>query len=119
MKIAITAKGEGLDAQVDERFGRAQGFAIVETETGTCEYVDNRQNVEAVQGAGTQAAQTVVGQGVETLLTGHCGPNAFRALQAAGIKIIVGVTGTVGEVGDRFKAGELKEADAADVGGHW
>ena len=53
------------------------------------------------------------------MITGHCGPKAFRTLAAAGIKIVVGAGGTVAEALEKFKAGELKESDGADVESHW
>jgi hypothetical protein len=59
-------------------------------------------------------------EGCDSVLTGHCGPNAFRALQAAGIRVYAGVTGgSVREAVEQFKAGALREAAAADVQGHW
>jgi len=119
MKVAITAKGEWSDSLVDQRFGRAKGFAIVDTESGRLTFVDNTQNFNAVQGAGIQAAATVAEHDVEYVLTGHCGPKAFRALTTAGIKVIVGAEGTVGSVLAQFKADELKAVEAADVEGHW
>jgi predicted Fe-Mo cluster-binding NifX family protein len=58
--------------------------------------------------------------GVQVVLTDHCGPNAFRALQAAGIRVYTGLKGgSVCEAVERFKAGALQEATAADVQGHW
>jgi predicted Fe-Mo cluster-binding NifX family protein len=119
MKIAITSTGPHLEAEMDQRFGRAQMFLIVESETGRFTAVDNTQNLEAPQGAGIQAAETVVDQGVEVLITGHCGPNAFKTLQAAGITVIVGARGTNAEVMEQFKNGELSEASTPDVEGHW
>ena len=119
MKIAITCRGSGLGAEVDPRFGRAKTFMIYDTETGGLEAVDNTQNLNASQGAGIQAAGNVSEHGVECVLTGHCGPKAFRALTAAGIKIVIGVEGAVSDAIANFKAGNLKPADAADVEGHW
>lgn len=119
MKIAITSTGPNLEAGMDQRFGRAQMFLIVDTETGQFTAVDNTQNLEAAQGAGIQAAKTVVDQGAEVLITGHCGPNAFKTLQAAAVKVIVGARGTNAEVLERFKNGELSEAQSPDVEGHW
>ena len=119
MKIAVTSRGDELTSEVDARFGRAAKFVVVDTETNEVTVVDNTQNVNAAQGAGIQAAQNVAETKAEVVLTGHCGPNAFRALNAAGIKIITGATGTVGEVIEAFKAGKLKPADDADVEGHW
>lgn len=119
MKIAITSTGRTLDAEVDGRFGRAKFFLIVDTETESTKVVDNEQNLSAAQGAGIQAAETVVNEGAEVLITGHCGPNAFRTLQAADVKIIIGAQGTVSQMLEKFKKGELEIAQGADVPGHW
>jgi len=119
VKVAITSQGKDLESQVDPRFGRAQAFIVVETDSGDLEVVDNEQNLNAPQGAGIQAGKTVAESGAEVVITGHCGPNAFRTLSAAGIKVVVGARGTVGEVLEKFKSGELKPAEDADVQGHW
>ena len=119
MKIAITSQGAELSSEVDPRFGRAQCFIIYDLDTDQFEVVDNEQNLNAPQGAGIQAAQSVAAHDVGVVLTGHCGPNAFKTLDSAGIKIVVGVTGTVQDAIDAFKAGELKPAGGADVEGHW
>jgi len=119
MKIAVTSSGETLTATVDLRFGRAKKFIIIDTETNETQVVDNSQNLNAVQGAGIQAGQNVSRLGVEAVITGHCGPKAFRALQAAGVKIFLAPEGTVGEAVEKFKAGELTETGKADVEGHW
>ncbi len=119
MKIAVTSTGETLDSPMDPAFGRAKGFIIVDMESREFEFVDNKQNVNAAQGAGIQAAGIVAEQGVEYVISGHCGPKAFRTLAAAGIQVVVGVDGTVGEVVDRFGEGDISPADAADVEAHW
>jgi len=119
MKIAISAEGQDLESPVDPRFGRAQWFIIADLETGGFEAINNEQNLNAAQGAGIQAAENVASYSASYLITGHCGPNAFRALSAAGIKVIVGAEGTVAEVLERFKRGELKPTEGPDVVGHW
>jgi len=119
MKIAVTAQDHQMTSRVDPRFGRSKCFIVVDTDTGDWITSDNSQNLNAAQGAGVQAANTVVGLGVDAVLTGHCGPRAFRALQAADIQVFTGVEGTVEEAVERFKNGELARSDAADVDGHW
>jgi len=119
MKIAVSSRGCTLDDEIDLRFGRACSFLIVDTETDAMEVVDNKQNLAAAQGAGIQAARIVAEHGAAVLITGHCGPRAFRTLSAAGIKVVVGAEGTVQKALDRFAAGELKPAEAGDVEGHW
>jgi predicted Fe-Mo cluster-binding NifX family protein len=114
VKIAVTATEPGLDAPVDSRFGRCLHFVFVDTETMDVETVAN-ENVTAAGGAGPQAAQTVADKGAKAVLTGNCGPNAHRALQAAGVQVVVGVSGTVKEVAEKFKAGEYATAESPNV----
>ncbi len=119
MKVAVSSVGTTLDSAIDPRFGRAASFVLVDTETGEHETIDNAQNFSAPQGAGIQAAQTISSRNAEYLITGHCGPKAFRALEAAGIKVVTGVEGTVAEAVEKLKAGEVKPSKSADVEGHW
>jgi len=106
MKVAVSSNGPDLSAQVDPRFGRCQYFIVVDPDSMEFEAISN-PSISASGGAGIQAAQLVAGKGVEAVLTGNCGPNAFTALQAAGIEIITGAAGTVKDVIEQYKAGQL------------
>lgn len=117
MKICIPAAGEGLEAQLDARLGRAPKLVFVDTETDQVRTADNTQNVNATQGAGVQTGQRIVDQGAEAVIAGNCGPKAFAILQAAGIKLFLVEGGRVGDLVDRLKAGDLSEADSASVEG--
>jgi predicted Fe-Mo cluster-binding NifX family protein len=119
MKIAITAQGNELSSEIDLRFGRAKFLLVVDTETDDFEVHDNELNLNAVQGAGIQTGQNIANLGVEAVITGNVGPNAFKTLSAADIKIFLAEKQTVQEVIDSLKAGELKEVDQANVEGHW
>ena len=114
MKVCITAAGEGLSAPADPRFGRAPHFVLVETDTRVTTTVPNA-GARAGHGAGVEAAQTVAAWGVHALVTGHCGPNAFRVLQAAGIEVFTGASGTVDDSLQAFLDGRLDRAEAPDV----
>ncbi len=119
MNIAITATGSTLESAVDPRFGRAQFFVAVDTETGSFTAHDNRQNLQATQGAGVQAAQNVAALGVQAVISGNVGPKAFRVLNMAGIAVHLCDGGSVADALARFREGELKAVDAANVEGHW
>jgi predicted Fe-Mo cluster-binding NifX family protein len=119
MKIAVTATGPDLDSQLDPRFGRAQYILILDEKGSLLETVDNAQNLNAMRGAGIQAGKTLADRKVDVLLTGHCGPNAFTTLKAAGIKVGVEQSGTVQEALARYNRSEVKFADQPDVEGHW
>lgn len=110
MKVAISARGDGWNEGVDPRFGRAQGFFIIDTETTQTSYLDNSANVEASHGAGTGAAATVAGAGVQVVLTPRVGPKAASVLEEAGIKVLGGVEhASIREAYDKFREGTLKE----------
>ena len=119
MKVAVTTGGSDWDAPVDSRFGRAKQFAVVDVEQQTLTLHDNSQNLNAAQGAGIQSAQTVARCGVESVVTGHCGPKAFRVLKAAGIRVYTSDAATVKQALEQLLAGKLEEAQEADVEGHW
>jgi predicted Fe-Mo cluster-binding NifX family protein len=106
MKVCVSATAPGLDAQVDSRFGRCQYFAIVDPDTMECESIPNA-NIAAMGGAGIQSAQFIANKGVGVVLTGNVGPNAHSTLQAAGVEIITGVSGTVRQVIEAYKGKKL------------
>lgn len=119
MKIAFATSGNDLSAPLDSRFGRAPKFLIYDLDNETFEVIDNQQNMNAAQGAGIQSAETVAKLGAKAIVTGHCGPKAFRVLSAAGIKIFNTNASTVGKAFEEFRSGKLMEAKSANVEGHW
>ena len=119
MKVAVTSQGEELSSEIDPRFGRAKWLIVVDTETGTSEAHDNTVNLNAAQGAGIQTGQNIANLGAEAVITGNVGPNAFKTLNAANVKIFLTEKQTVQDAIDSFKAGKLKEVDKANVEGHW
>jgi predicted Fe-Mo cluster-binding NifX family protein len=118
MKIAVTSTGKTLDSQVDPRFGRTAFFVIVDTETMDFTVIEN-ENIAAGGGAGISSAKTVIDTGTQAVLTGNCGPNAERTLNAAGIKIYTGVSGKVSEAVELFKTGKLTKATEPNVQTHF
>ena len=118
MKIVISSTGEDLNAQVDPRFGRCRYFLIVDTDTMNYKSISNESAMSS-GGAGIQAAQNVAKTGAEVVLTGNMGPNAFQTLSAAEIKVFTGVNGTIKDVIDKYKKGELKEIESATVERHF
>ncbi|NOZ96005.1 MAG: dinitrogenase iron-molybdenum cofactor biosynthesis protein [Acidobacteria bacterium] len=115
MKVCVTAQGQGLDAPVDPRFGRAGAFVLVDTETMTAETLES-SSADSNHGAGVNAGMTLARSGVRALLTGHVGPKAFDVLMAAGIDVHTGASGTVRDAVTAFLDGTLPKATGADAG---
>ena len=118
MRIAVSASGSSLDAEVDPRFGRCQYFIIIDPDTMQFESVEN-SSAMASGGAGISAAQTIVSKGVEAVLTGNCGPNAYQVLSPVGIKVITGVSGRVRDAVQSYKSGNLEGSTQPNVPNHF
>jgi predicted Fe-Mo cluster-binding NifX family protein len=106
MKICITSTGPSLEAEIDPRFGRCQYFIFADPQSLELEVIEN-PNLAASGGAGIQSAQLVANRGVEAVITGQVGPNAYTTLQAGKVRIITGVSGKVRDLLEKYKKGEL------------
>jgi len=117
VKICITSQGDNLDSQVDPRFGRCQYFIIVDTQTFAFEAILN-PNVNGMGGVGIQSAQFIADKDVKIVLTGNVGPNAFQVLQAAGVNIIVQVSGKIKDVIEKYNNNDFKLTEKPSVDSH-
>ena len=119
MKIIVTSQGNELSSEIDLRFGRAKWLIIYDTETDDFQAHDNEVNLNAAQGAGIQTGRNIVNLGADVVITGNVGPNAFKTLTAAKVKVFLAEKQTVQQAIDSYKTGKLKSADQANVEGHW
>ncbi len=118
MKLAVCAQGEGLDAQVDQRFGRCPYFVIIDSETGELLKSVPNSGAAAAGGAGPQSARQLSQEEVGAVALGHVGPNAAAALKAAGISVYGGISGTVAQTWQQFREGSLSVIDEPTVDSH-
>ena len=118
MDVIVTANSPSIDSEIDPRFGRGKYFIAVNTETLEWQAYSN-PGVNAQGGAGTLAAQFVANQKANAVISGDFGPNAYAALQAAGVSMyLIGTTRNVSEAIERCKAGELEQVGAPTSAGH-
>jgi predicted Fe-Mo cluster-binding NifX family protein len=118
MKIVVTATSANIDAAIDSRFGRAAYFIVVDVDTLEWQAYPNPA-VSASGGAGTQAAQYIANQGAQAAISGDFGPNAYSALNAAGVAMyLLGASQMVREAVAQFKAGQLTQVGAPTSVGH-
>jgi len=101
MKVAVSATGKTMEAELDPRFGRSAWYLLVDTDNMSYEAVANA-NTELPSGAGIQSASLVVSSGAEVVLTGNCGPKAAQAFAEAGVPVYTGYAGTVRQVVEAF-----------------
>lgn len=116
MKICVTASSSGLNAAVNPHFGRCDYFVIVNSENMDCESIENNQ-AAASGGAGVQAAQQVIGNDIDVLITGSVGPNAFSLLSSENVDMKLFSSGSVLEAVEAYKSGSLVSIEAANSSG--
>lgn len=110
--VSILEQGEGLSAPMDERFGRAARFLLVDRDGGDDPKVIVNSNAGAAHGAGTGSAAVMQDHGVEAVISGRFGPKAFDTLQAMKIQCWTAPPGlTAREALDRFRDGKLERME--------
>ncbi len=100
--------GIGLEAQLSPRFGRCPYFVIIDIDNMQVETLENMA-VNAFHGAGIEAAQMLINENVQVVVTGNMGPNPFQVFRASGIKIFLGRIGKISDLFELYKRGELRE----------
>jgi predicted Fe-Mo cluster-binding NifX family protein len=116
MKIAVSSSGKTLESVVDERFGRAPYFLIIDGDQ--FEVVEN-PNLSAGGGVGVQTAQMLADRIVEAVIAGNFGPKAFEVLSAAGIKTYSASGKKVSEAVELLNQGKLEPVQGANKQSHW
>lgn len=108
MKIAISAKGKITDDSFDTRFGRCEYFQIYDTEVKATKIVNNKV-IEASGGAGIAAANLLIDESVDVVITGSLGPNAFEIIENAEIKAYKCDSTSIAVAIDKYNNNELEE----------
>lgn len=117
MKIAIPVDEKNNGTNVCVSFGRAPYFLVYDTETKDSQFIENTA-ASSTGGAGIKAAQTIVDNKGDVLLTPRCGENAADVIKAAGIKIFKTVDGAAKKNIDAFIDGKLSLLDEIHAGFH-
>jgi len=114
MKIAISSEGTDLSAQVGHRFGGSPYLIIIDLDTNNFEAVPNPGSLHQ-HGAGVQTIVLIISKGVKAALTGYCSPVVSRHLEANGIAIFTGVSGTIEEALESYKKGKIQKTGEAAI----
>ena len=117
MKIAIPVDEKTLSSNVCVSFGRSPYFLIYDTETKESIFIENSA-AASTGGAGIKAAQTIVDNEANALLTPRCGQNAADVIKSADIKMFKTISASVKDNIDAFINGELSLLDEIHAGFH-
>lgn len=111
MKVAIAAQSNAGALQVHPQFGRCDCFVIVDTESGDTQTIPN-DGADVATGAGTAGAMLMCRQGVNAVIAGKVGPNAYEALTKAGIDVFCAPAGIpIGEAIEKLTSGMLQKVE--------
>ncbi len=120
MKVAVATQQGGLSDQVSPMVGRAPTFTLVEVEDRKIKNSSVLQNqfAQSASGAGIQAAQMLVNQGIEAIIGGNFGPNLANVFSQAGVKMYQVQGESVENAVNKLAKGELSPAPSATAPGH-
>jgi len=110
MRLAISSSTGNPDKEFSPRFGRCAYFLIMDGDSDNWEKLSNPA-LNTQDGAGTKVVQYLADKGVDAVISGRYGPNAFEALTAAGIDAYLASSGSPRQLQELVQAGSLKLAD--------
>ena len=96
MKVLISSSGRDLESQVGEELGKCPYCLYVETVTMDFEAIQN-DNATSCHIMECNITQTAIEKGVEVVITGNMGDEAFKNLSNAGITVITKMKGPIVE----------------------
>lgn len=112
MIVVFSAQDQEIDSPVDARFGRSLWLIRIDTDTN---YWQAFSNPGAIQsgGAGIAAAQFVIDQKADAVVSGDFGPNAASTFRAANIKMhrFTNDISTVKQALEHFRQGKLNSVE--------
>jgi len=117
MIICIPCEEEDMNSEVGESFGRSSYYLVYNDSDHTGKFVVNGAS-NSQGGAGVKAAQIVVDQKIDVLITPQLGDNAAVVLQGAKIKIYHSKKGSLMDNIVALKDGELDLLTAIHQGYH-
>jgi len=118
LKIAFCLKENRPDSPLDERFGRASWFALVDAQEGkVLEIVENTAQMESA-GAGSLAVQILLDHGAETIIAPEFGPISHEALKTFKVELFKqGAHRTIDSALKAWEEGTLEKAEKAGAKG--
>jgi predicted Fe-Mo cluster-binding NifX family protein len=106
----------GLKSPLSQHFGSAPLFLVVDTESGACRAIPNR-NLHHGHGM-CQPLASLAGEHLDGVVVGGIGMGALMKLGAAGVRVFLSEEATVEEAVAAHAAGSLREASPASACAH-
>lgn len=108
MKIAISSQGKEENSLMDSRFGRCEYFCIYDIENDGFKVIENTA-INSNAGAGIEAANLVLKESIDAVVTGNIGPHANEVFKKSNIKIFISDVKRISDIINEYKRNKLKE----------
>ena len=108
MKIAISSQGKEENSLMDSRFGRCEYFCIYDIENDGFKVIENTA-INSNAGAGIEAANLVLKENIDAIVTGNIGPHANEVFKKSNIKIFTSDVKRISDIINEYKRNKLKE----------
>lgn len=113
MKLAIALKENKYNSLIDERFGRAPYFIIIDNENKNFEIIENEAKDENT-GAGLKAVKNLVKKNIDVIIAEEIGPKAGELIYDLEIPTFkVGKNENVEKVLEAYNNNLLEKYDLA------
>ena len=117
MIIAIPTDEESMKSNVCISFGRTPYFLIYDTDTRDYVFIDNKAS-SSQGGAGIKAAQLLVDNKIDALITPRCGENAADVIKVANIQMYKTINNSIYDNIEAFSYGKLLMLEETHAGFH-
>ncbi len=119
LRIAIPSSAPGgLDAEMSSHFGHADNFTLIEIAGKDIVSTAVLPNVPHTQGGCMAPVNLLKENSVNTIIVGGLGARPLMGCQQAGICVMTGASGTVGDIVKAYLEGRLRQAVDDIVCGH-
>lgn len=107
MKIAITSTGLKLDDHVGTRPDKCSYWLFVDPVTMEYEAIQNPMMSLSGPAAGKLLVQQLRENAVKFILAGGCGCSQLKELGESGMRVLLGMTGSVRETVEKFNRSQF------------
>ncbi|HUW23939.1 MAG TPA: NifB/NifX family molybdenum-iron cluster-binding protein [bacterium] len=117
-KVALPAKGNGLNAQISEYFGRAPYFIVYDVNRKVFWTIPN-PFVNEAHAVGLRAGTMLVKKRVGVIVCKNIGPEPIKKFNDSKIEVYIGAEGTVADGIKQYKSNQLILTTMPNVPTHY
>jgi len=108
MKVAVASTEKGINGGIAGHFGNATHFVIAEIENNEIKSIKLLENPHAGEHVPGALPEFLKEAGADAVIVCGIGPMAIKYFNDYGIKLVMGVEGSVKDILEQYAAGKLE-----------